>query len=603
MLESLGPQGLVCAEGYSPLGSSDVAECLRCDKLEADAVDIKCEIDDSVLTVSASRPCKFLLDHVHRVADSPATEPFSKVDLQCDAEVGGCFAPQQDGRPLVSISNGYALQSNDEGTTPRWFYVFYPAITDLSSNFETGKKNTIRSSDGRMLYKCCCREARVSTQCTLRSLMTPDAITDTCASNPCQCPPGSNWHDFADVGDGSCTVKSAEALAKLGKDYVEAPAPKLHVIGDTHGDLGHLVLSLLSTGRFQITSERSSPKLVWKQMVTKEEFQVVVLGDFIGRGTHDLQALCLLKRLVEHRVWGKHLVVLLGDHEDMLLTGSAFYPRADGGTIGVKGNPIWHGWDVEAAVRNKSPWVAWLRNLPIAHDFNGVLLVHGGMSQRVWDQVRTRWSFVIDHMPGLVYDLNIAARSFYTKRIKCIANTMKKMRPRAKQSYDLESAGDFCNGGLDSNDAFVVQAPVTSPAPFWLDSDFAAAGTDGDGLLWFTGYSNIRSSPDRCAEASSVARELGATAMVVAHTRVPNIVRTCAMPDVPVFLVDTSAKQCSRQTKYGCAFNIDNEINVGQSLVLNFATVGRSLVLLPGALRCTAQFLDGEPKANCSEQV
>jgi len=196
---------------------------------------------------------------------------------------------------------------------------------------------------------------------------------------------------------GSLVQRSAQGKILLGRKKqgdaeLSAPPKKktttssIYVIGDTHGDFNYLVRCLLATDRFRV----EHGQLVWKAKQKTSEFEVVVLGDFIDRGTFSRSNALLLKRLTYDKDWGAHLVVLLGNHEEGTL-------MADVDLIGRSHrNENFGDWSIEnraadlrATNGERLRLMRWMRKRQVTHLAQGVLMMHGGLRKIIAEDAKT----------------------------------------------------------------------------------------------------------------------------------------------------------------------------------------------------------------------
>eukprot|EP00928_Gymnodinium_smaydae_P081118 TRINITY_DN64693_c0_g1_i1.p1 TRINITY_DN64693_c0_g1~~TRINITY_DN64693_c0_g1_i1.p1 ORF type:complete len:449 (-),score=39.33 TRINITY_DN64693_c0_g1_i1:126-1472(-) len=331
----------------------------------------------------------------------------------------------------------------------------------------------------------------------------------------------------------------------------------LHVIGDTHGDENYLVRCLLSTELFYL----SSTTVEWRSDLAKfPKFEVVILGDMIDRGLSSKKVLQLLARLNKQEPFGKHLHVLLGNHEDMTLR----YLMKEWVDLGVAHYMVgdWDMNDRKMALRAKLgtedyKLIEWLRTRDVAYLHEGTIMMHGGLSSEVVNHYIKK-----EHMP---YSAACAVRGA-ARGAGCAASLVDFFNNDAKRFYDemheciqCAKPPTFSNKTRSAKNAFKCghraydrAKKVESPA--FLDAEL--------GILTYRGYSAIQNGANTvqaCKVARNVGLQIGAKDMLLAHTTHPFIVEYCAPKVVPfafpIFVTDTHRTDCMFQTPPECDFD------------------------------------------------
>lgn len=122
---------------------------------------------------------------------------------------------------------------------------------------------------------------------------------------------------------------------------------------------------------------------------------VVQLGDLIGRGTDDRGVLEHVQRLTaEAAASGGKWVQLLGNHEWMELEGNFEYANDNGAQTGFGSTAA-----RAAAFGPGGSHGDFLRSLPVVYQWEGVVFVHGGISQLELAQFGTRTLNRFSRMP------------------------------------------------------------------------------------------------------------------------------------------------------------------------------------------------------------
>lgn len=179
------------------------------------------------------------------------------------------------------------------------------------------------------------------------------------------------------VQGGKITVPGVEGVPAFDVALRPVPAPAasiaplkrsapLFVVADTHGEYAILVALLRAQGIVDA-------QLRWKF----GHGQLVVTGDMLDRGAHQIEILWLFYKLeAEAAKAGGRVHILLGNHETMVLRGDLRYlhPRyvATARALGV---PTY-----SAALGPNTVLGAWLRSRPAMLKLGELLLLHGGVS-------------------------------------------------------------------------------------------------------------------------------------------------------------------------------------------------------------------------------
>lgn len=309
----------------------------------------------------------------------------------------------------------------------------------------------------------------------------------------------------------------------------------LHVIGDTHGDHNYLVRCLLSTELFALVGGQVS----WRSDLRVEpKWQVVVLGDMINKGDASLKVVRLLKELSDDSRWGSRLVVTMGNHESGML-------RLWGGYID-KGEKTdkWTGRkrfeDLKSRAGEGFKLMSWLYDLPVVYMNRGVLLMHGGLSEKVSRELTRHTSLSSSCVKkgepcgrAMVDFVNALARAYFRRVHVCI------------QTASSEKDAKKCDAQADR-------------PTFFLGRD------EEEGVLWYRGYSKDSEgagSLESCTEAANVGGMFGAQVMAVAHTTHPQILEHCGDNNVLVYLVDTHRLDCLKYNE--CDFSPEARFHVG----------------------------------------
>lgn len=590
-----GSRALICSAGrYLRNYIQDQIECIRCDTFKKPL----CSFEHFQLHVADK--CMGLVPLIPASSTGVKVKGITCIDL--DDETGACIVPQRAGTAAISIPNAF-IREGWKRTTGLKVYDESLSTWDLTAQIQAWPNGLwMPSQQSTASYKCCCQQQLI-TSCFLA-----EARQARCPSDDCKCLAGVSWTN----ANPKCIIKTEEFMNKA-----QIPT-QLHVIGDTHGDMEHLVLCLLSTRRFKLIPSETSAALgawtvTWDPDEAYYEFEVVMLGDMVDKGIFDLEIVNLLMQLQSDDRFGRKLVVLQGNHESMLLTGF--------------GRPAPHtSWSRESRVNallggcsnDKSEGCAmqWLQRLPVVYSFNRVLLTHGGVDREILEEVRVSANSLAkedDNLHNQIWKplervtaaLNKEAGKFYKGRRSCLYKHVNDPKFCPTMTRMIASAR-ACN-----EKGFCKSVPRSfAEWPAFLGKE--------EGMLWFRGYSDtgshgsdgpVAGSLERCQEAEHVARSLGAWVMVMAHTTMKDITKFCrGLEDVPVFVVDTHPFQCSLDDK--CDFDISKSpqasreagnpipgqlANFGQSLQLSFEGNG----FVPRSFRCTAEFQEGVLKRRC----
>lgn len=317
----------------------------------------------------------------------------------------------------------------------------------------------------------------------------------------------------------------------------------LFVIGDSHGDKNYLVRCLLATGLFKL-DQASKELVVWSPGIfAQTNFEVVVLGDFIDRGVFSRQSTMLLKALSDDETWGSHLVVLMGNHESMMLRYSMKYAQEEGWSADGRRE------DLAATEGSQHDLIVWMRKRPVVYLSQGVLMTHGGLSKTVSASVLKQLvgdecqSAGVRCGAAAMSFINAKASEFYEKVHRCIQGSRRR---RARYCDQDVGRPDVIGSERDAN----------------LTVDWSRSG---GGVLWFRGYSKVGAgagTPASCNDVVAVGRQFGAHVMAVAHTTHAKITEYCHLPlQVPVFACDTHYTDCTRNGE--CDFDTQHYFHDG----------------------------------------
>lgn len=187
----------------------------------------------------------------------------------------------------------------------------------------------------------------------------------------------SNGEIVTSIASGVITVPAADGQPSFRVRLRSTPAPAaaiepmdrdapLMVVADSHGEFGVVAAFLRAQG---VVSE----DLRWGF----GRGQLVVTGDMLDRGAHQIEILWLLYKLeAEARAAGGRVHVLLGNHETMVMSGDLRYlhPRylSVARALGSRSYAELFGPDTVLG--------AWLRSKPAMLKLGDLLLLHGGVS-------------------------------------------------------------------------------------------------------------------------------------------------------------------------------------------------------------------------------
>lgn len=338
-------------------------------------------------------------------------------------------------------------------------------------------------------------------------------------------------------------------LASEGGDFSSGALPVIHILGDTHGDENYMVRGLLSTGRFELGARRRrAGSLRWRRDLRQgDNFEIVILGDVIDRGTLSHECLLTLKSLTEEKPWGDSLKVLLGNHEGMMLRWSMKYGRLDAKTGG------WGDAERETAHAAADGTVnydlfEWLVDLPVMRFSNGVLMMHGGLSLPVFEYYRNR-------APQCERN-GTACGSQIVKFFNSRANTyFRQIRACVQEG---NKTGYECAAGIKRR-------------------RFLSSTKGAGGVLWYRGYSAKKygaGGSAACADAAAVGAAMGSDVFAVAHSTHEAITQYCSDSAVRVYATDTHYTDCVENDE--CDFSLRHAFHEG-SIDTNATNVPQTL--------------------------
>lgn len=347
----------------------------------------------------------------------------------------------------------------------------------------------------------------------------------------------------------------------------------LFVIGDSHGDKNYLVRCLLATGLFKL--DQAAKDLVWNPgMYAETNFEVVILGDFVDRGIFSRECTLLLKALSENETWGRHLVVLMGNHESMMLRYRMKYAQEAGWSEDSRHE------DLKATEGSQHDLVFWMRKRPVVHLSQGMLMMHGGLSKTVATAVLEDLEGSECQTAGQACGaaamdfINAKASEHYERVHQCVQASRRRRASKCEEN----SGGRPYVIGSERDKNLTVS---------WSRS--------GGGVLWFRGYSKVKAGAGTqasCDEAVEVGAMLGAQAMAVAHTTHFEITEYCK-GQVPVFACDTHYTDCTK----------DGECDFDTAFNFHDAAINQTAENVPQALK-VEKSVDGSRKfSRCLSRV
>lgn len=316
-------------------------------------------------------------------------------------------------------------------------------------------------------------------------------------------------------------ITVALSLPVLGQGVDSSPfewdgVPRVVTIGDVHGSYDKLLRLLRGT-------ELVDNQLAWKG----GETHLVLVGDMVDRGPDDRQVLDLVRRLqMEAPEAGGRVHALLGNHEVMNMSGDLryvsekgfrdFLPQEDKkqrnlamqrfrNTVGP-GVPLinikpafeerfppgyfgrlqafWHGGD----------YGSWLLEQPAAIKINGVVFLHGGLTQEVAEQ----------GLDGINEQVHRDIQAFREN-----AQELVQLAGVPPSYADALRVANRFGGGRDSSNRTAVAKTVLELAE---SLPYVPSGP-----LWYRGVSTEGERLERENVENSLA-DLDARVMVIAHT-------------------------------------------------------------------------------------
>jgi len=377
-----------------------------------------------------------------------------------------------------------------------------------------------------------------------------------------------------------CVCRTIGFRVGNAKIQVERSKFAIYALGDSHGDFGFFVEEMLSTGKFVIDPPNPNGTLKWNPELSDNNFQVVLLGDYIDRGTRSKAMLCTLLRLKRDERFGDNLVPLMGNHESMLLR----FKYSQAGTIPGNDLPadlrvgmfISEAYSLDESCHfedERGRWsrdlYSWMTTLPIIHlaehPDGGALFMHAGLSLPVVEKTIAagRVALGSDSLktPSELIDyINSGARKYY--------GAVKDAVDEAQQEKNFENERQMEKNLLER----MAEAARNVERPVFLASDGSGYSVDA-GVLWFRGYTSMRGeetatrgsktrmirnkakfdkygNPElgagenaSCEMNTLVRSYFGASVMVMAHTTHEWVTSFCSNS---VFAVDTSPKSCQQ---------------------------------------------------------
>lgn len=169
-----------------------------------------------------------------------------------------------------------------------------------------------------------------------------------------------------------------------GGEGAAKPSHRLLAIGDVHGDFDKLRQALASVGMIDHKTMK------W----TGGNATLVQTGDLIDRGHQDKQVLDLMMQLQQAAPKdGGKVVVLIGNHEDMVTGGDERY-------VAGESMAAFGGLDARrAAFRPDGVYGKWINEMPLIHLERGTVFAHGFLAPKHLDAsfIKTNWKDAQSH--------------------------------------------------------------------------------------------------------------------------------------------------------------------------------------------------------------
>jgi calcineurin-like phosphoesterase family protein len=225
---------------------------------------------------------------------------------------------------------------------------------------------------------------------------------------------------------------------KAAESVAGGNAP-LFVLADTHGEY-EIAVEMLQRQRV------IDSKLRW----TFGRGRLVVLGDVLDRGPHQIEILWLLYKLeAEAAAAGGGMHLILGNHEAMVLTGDLRYLHA------------WHRPTAQTLGLNSyadlldsgSVLGQWLRSKPAMLRIGRLLFVHGGVSRALVDSRLT-----LSEINAAIREAMAGGAMPSSDRAKTDL-VMKRLGPLWYRGY-FPGQSDFPQASLDDVDGTMAQFGV-----------------------------------------------------------------------------------------------------------------------------------------------
>eukprot|EP00930_Biecheleria_cincta_P046918 TRINITY_DN32446_c0_g1_i1.p1 TRINITY_DN32446_c0_g1~~TRINITY_DN32446_c0_g1_i1.p1 ORF type:complete len:518 (+),score=113.63 TRINITY_DN32446_c0_g1_i1:78-1631(+) len=356
----------------------------------------------------------------------------------------------------------------------------------------------------------------------------------------------------ADSGDGDNGDDGGDGDADGGGEVDKEPGTAhIYFVGDSHADFNYLTRALLSTGHLNLVNGHPD----WKRDGdAAEEWEIVITGDVLDKGSLPWKSLTLIKRLQE--AWPEKLTFLLGNQEVQTLLGNKKFlsegenPPSDWSKADRLGNLT------AAEGSNGYGLVSWLLAQPVMHLKNRVLTMHGGLSENMYNKLKAEPQVATScEAPGkvcgdaMVTFVNLNSTEYFKTVHECM----------------------IAAAGTDA----VYKCDDTEKRPYWLaaENEKGTKSLGTEGVTVFRGYSENdktwnAGSEKSCLEAKTVGKGLGAQILNVAHTTHEyNVRQLCKDPEdddtVIVYNLDTSWQKCATLQGYADYPNSTGECDLG----------------------------------------
>jgi len=263
-----------------------------------------------------------------------------------------------------------------------------------------------------------------------------------------------------------------------------------------------------------------------------DDFEVVIAGDAIDRGSKSREILDLIRMLQKHEQHGSKLIFLLGNHEEYLLRyaweQSDQWARA-------------YDWAFKnyKALFNAGNGTAdymllgWLRSQDVIYKNGRTLVMHGGLQPKYVDSIKKELTATGTRTDAdkIVEKINQEAHQKFKGIWECVQKATSETNKRC------------CGCGFHYCE--MPNCANRVPVPLVVDDGGVVWEREFSSAVSYQINKNQNQEKETCNKVKSVGEKLAVNFIVLGHTTHPTI-KTFCKRDTLVFAVDTTNKLCQK---------------------------------------------------------